>query len=200
MAELNIDDIQQQYGNTLCFYRGKPCKVKSVGKRIKLLDLVTQRNLLVDFSLKDFSGPRTRLGFVNVDESVVFVSRNTIRVMQVGINAANCQFTYPEQASFPHGIAYVVAEVQSLDSPEVANMLLGHYPALKNAYSTAVEFEGTVAFDKQFAVDCQRNVFFKTELVGRYSPENNTIKFNKNKEHLSFLIGERNGQIPRTFE
>lgn len=199
MADLNLADIEQQYANTVCFYKGKPHKVRAVGAKIKLLDLITQKNKLVDFSLKDFSGPRTRLGFVNCDEGVVYVSRLPIRIMLVGINTSNCRVEAPEDQMAPFDLGHITKKVQAMECPEFANMLLGHYPSLKKAFEQAKAFEGTFAFDKQFAVDGAGHVYFRTQQVGNYSSKTGEISFFKNKEHLQLLIGNAYEKAARTF-
>lgn len=199
MADLAIADIEQQYANTVCFYKGKPHKVRGVGNKIKLLDLLTQKTKSVEFSLKDFTGPRTRLGFVNCDDGVVYVSRVPSRIMTVGINTANCRLDILEDAECPVGNSAIIRRVSEMECPEFGRMLLGHYPTLKAAFKQANEENGTVAFDRQFAVTARGQVYYRNVLSGVYNASTNEIKFNKGKEFLQLLIGKAYEQAARTF-
>ncbi len=89
MAELALNDIIQQYSGTVILYNGAVSKVKQVGAKIKLLDLMTQKTKEVEFSFKAFQPPLLRLGFVNVDEAAVYVQRLPMRIYKTGISNEN---------------------------------------------------------------------------------------------------------------
>lgn len=199
MADLNPADVEQQYGHTVCFYKGHPHKVKRVGDKVKLLDIFTQRSKTVEFSLKDFSGPRTRLGFVNYDDSVVYVTRQPVRMMQVGITQNNCRFLTISEEYYPNGRHAAVEKVATMECPEFGEMLLGHYPPLKSAFKLAEENRGATAFDKQFAVGFDGAIYYKDQLVGTYDKKTNTISFKKGKEFLQLLLEKRYEKDARTF-
>jgi len=196
MADLSVTDIIQQFDKTVILYKGRPHKVKQVGKVIKLLDLISQKEKLVEFSLKDFNSPALRLGYVNVDETAIYVARKPVRMMKVGIDFHNCVFVTCEDSTCPNNIKAIRDKVTLMECPEFGLMMLGHYPNLEQAFERACSFEGCVAFDKQFAVDSQGYIFFKGNHVGRY--KNKAITFKPDYHYLNFFLGEMDEKALRS--
>lgn len=188
MAELSLADQQQQYGNSLILYKGKPHKVKQIADTVRLLDLATQRIKYADFSLKDFAPPFFRFGYVNVEETVIYVQRLPLRIMQVGVNDNNCKFAW-NYGDRNRNREEAFRKVAAFECPEVLDMLVGNYPNLKTAYKKAMEHAGSYAFDKQFSVNFNGEIFYKTKSVG-FIHEDDKIIFNKNCEHLDLLLGD----------
>jgi hypothetical protein len=199
MPEISFEDMNQQFAHTVIFYKGKPCKVKTVGAKVKLLNLVTQRSGMVEFSLKDFCPPPLRLGFVNYEETAVYVSRLHARQYQIGLSNNNCRFTIPQNMASPNNKTTLIQKLETFEAPEFADMFFGHYPKLKDAFQHACEFKGAVAFDKQFAVDKAARVFYKTDYVGDYHGEGKIV-FQKVFSHLSLLLNKEYAKTTRTFK
>lgn len=199
MPEISFEDMNQQFAHTVIFYKGKPCKVKQVGAKVKLLNLVTQRSGLVEFKLADFSPPPLRLGYVNYEETAVYVSRLHARQYQIGLSSNNCRMTIPNNMASPNSKSAIIDKLANFEAPEFADMFFGHYPKLKDAFNHASEFKGAVAFDKQFAVDRSARVFYKTDYVGEYQGENK-ISFQKAFSHLSLLLNNEYAKTTRTFK
>jgi len=198
MVELSYEDIIQQYSDCVILYKGKPHKVKEIDhpNKVKILDLNTQRSKWVDFSFKTFAPPLLRLGYVNQDEVAVFVYRTPVRNYFTGINSLNCKIVGNKESYTRNNVGSVVSKVSQMDSPEFADMLLGHYPSLKEAVTRAEEFAGSVAFDKQFAVDLERKVFYKGYQVGNVYGD--TVVFSSDNEHLSLVLGNEYETTART--
>lgn len=201
MADLSVADIIQQYDKTVILYKGIPHKVKQVAKTIKLLDLVKQKEKLVEFSLKDFNSPVLRLGYVNMDETSIYVSRKPVRMMKIGIDYHNCDFLANANSPCPNSISDVIGKMKYMESIEFGKMMLGHYPSLKDAFERAASFEGSVAFDKQFAVDAYANIYFKGNQVGKAteSLKEKDITFYPEHQFLSLMIGNSYEHDARAF-
>lgn len=199
MPNLSHNDIVQQYAEAVVFYKGKPHKVKHIGmNEITLLDIRSQRKKFVEFNLKDFRAPQTRLGMVNLDGSVVYVRRTIKKQFSVGLTATNTEFiSLDAPSSIPRMEAK--SKVKMMECPEFGDMLLGHYPSMKEAYLQAKEFVGTVAFDKQFAIDWRGSVWHRLISIGHYSDEKENILFAKEYKHYSILLKEHHEEVVRDF-
>lgn len=197
MPDLNHDDIVQQYHNTTIFYKGKPHKVKRIGMDdVTIMDLRTQRRKDVEFKLKDFLPVQTRLGMVNMDGVSVYVRRTIRKQYLTGLNNTNTECVAIAGLT-PIDRRVIVEKVKEMECPEFADMLLGHYPTVQSAYNQAVKIGGTVAFDKQWALDAIGNVFLRTELIGQY--ENGKIVLDKSFKHFGVLLKENHEEAVRNF-
>ncbi len=196
-GELTLADQIQQYNDCLILYKGKPHKVKQIAGEIKLLDLLTQRTKLVTFKLADFTAPFMRLGFVNLDETAIYVARKPARMYLVGVNRNNSTAAFCAGASSPGDVLGIQHKALDFDTVEHANMLLGHYPKLGDAIKRAETFGGCVAFDKQFAVDSRHLVFYKGKKCGEVV--RGKVVFNKDLEYLSILLDGNYEKATRTF-
>jgi hypothetical protein len=197
MDDISDQDKIQQFQDTLILYKGKPCKVKQIGPKIKIFNLVTQRPSFVEFSLKEFAPPSLRLGFVNIDEAAVYVSRKHIKQFQIGLSKSNCSFFVNDNMYVPDRRG-AIHKLASLECPEFSDMLFGHYPKLEDAFAQAKEFKGAVAFDRQFAIDCRKQVFYKRWFVGYYEG-GKKIVFDDKYQYLSLLLNGEYEKAKRTF-
>lgn len=195
MADLNLNDIIQQYNGCLIFYKGKPHKVKRCADVITLLDVATQRTKLVEFSLKDFSAPFLRLGYLNVDNTATFIARKSVRMMNVGLNLNNCEFqSHPPAEGIDHKLEMKIYDMECV---EYGDMFFNHYPSLEEARKKAQKLAGSVAFDKQFCIDYNDRIYYKGGHVGAYSGKQ--IEWKAGKNYLSTVLGEYDEKNLRTF-
>lgn len=194
MDNISTEDIRQLFQGCACLYKGRPVYVFNVGgeRTVHFYDMVTQKRESVKFSLKDFMSPLGRLGMVNVLGSVVWTFRIPIRRYSVGLSNENFKIQQLDMPYYPAGSKETVARISQRNCPELAECLRGEYYDILDAYAIAKDYEGAAAFDKQFAVDCDSNIYFKTEKVGYL--DNPTkgiegIEFTKRFEYLETLLG-----------
>lgn len=195
MAEvenLSFEDIIQQYANNIVCYKGKPVYVSNVrgDKTVNVKDLESGKEAKVAFNLKDFKATKERLGMVNVDNTVIYLTRIPVRRMEIGLNGRNlsigkvaCPALDSDYRAF--------ANIQSLQHPSIADTLAGNYPTFPKAYRKATDTNGTYAFDRQFAIDFEGNIYYKTKCVGKAPAKAksvNEIIFFDNFKHLIILL------------
>jgi len=194
MAEvvLSLDDIIQQYMNNVVVYKGKLVKVVDVkgDKTVKIKDLESQKQAVVGFNLKDFRPPKERLGMVNVADSVIHLSRIPVRKMEIGLNGKNLKMTYLG-CPYPQGLRETQTMLKGYDLPEVADTYFNRYPVFPKAFKKAIDSQGTCAFDRQFAVDFNGNIYYKQMAVGTVplkAKNVNDIVFSDKFKYLSILL------------
>lgn len=193
MAEMSVQDIISRFQDSLVMYKDKPTYVKRVGKdgSVVILDLFNQRTDTVAFELKDFTAPMRRLGMVNVEGSVIWAYRNPVRRYKVGLSSENFSAEALGGIHYPEGGATTRNKVKSLQIPELADCLFNKYPTLKQACKYLKQFQGAVAFDKQFAITHNRDIVYKRNIVGYLPNKLETtadIVFNEGFKHLGILL------------
>jgi hypothetical protein len=193
MLEIEVGDIVQMYKHSIITYKNKPVYVVDVARdgEVEIFDISTQRGSFVPFSLKEFKPLNRRLGFVNSRGSAVYVARLPVRKYKVGISQENVKVS-TLNAYYPQGKPETRDHVKQLRSPEVYDALMDKYPSFKEALAYVRKREGAMAFDKQFAVDTEGSVFYKTSIVGTIKRDKDRIediKFIEGKEHLIHFIG-----------
>lgn len=203
MVELSVADIEQLYYKSLILYKGKPAKVLSINrdKTVMLTILASQRKVVVPFIQDDFKPVLGRIGFVNHGGFAFYVQRMPVRRYNIGLTQQN---TVVRGISRHHPEAFRAYDaVAALNTKSICQALDNDYPTLQSAIKAAKEREGSVAFDKQFAVDHMRNIYFKATKVGaiplRYSARNR-IRFEPEYEFLEILVEPHYEKTVRTFE
>lgn len=193
MVEIDVADVRQMYEHTVVMKGSKPVYVSRVGERgeVRFTDLLSNKKDVVEFSLKTFLPPAARrLGMINVCGSVVYASRIPVRRYKVGFSTENINVKHLD-VEYPEGADATLLRIKKLECPEIAEAMLNKYPTLEKALKTVEKFGGAVAFDKQFAVDARKRVWYKTKRVGKV-PDGVTecagIVFDKGHEHLSILL------------
>ncbi len=196
MDEVSIDDLRTFFVGTVILYKGKPCKVRSINenKVYRITNLATGRTASVENAHRDILPPSRRLGMVNICDSTMYVSRVPYRKFQIGICNANVSIRALQGAPYPEGELHTKALLGTFESPCIADCLIGKYPSFEEALKQAEQTEGACAFDKQFAVDSCRRVYYRSQRVGHVpvmkNPTVDDIAFERDQKHLSFLLGE----------
>lgn len=191
--EIAVPDIQQLYQHSLVMYKNKPVYIINVAANgnVQYLDLYSQKELVAPFSLKEFLPPARRLGMVNVKGSVVYAYRVPVRKYKVGIMAENLKVCSLD-IHYPAGAGRTKQFVLDLQTPAIADALANKYPSLEQCIEHLKEFDGAMAFDKQFAITGRGNyIFYKTVLVGRLPPKSKKIEdiaFTEEYKHLGILL------------
>lgn len=201
MVEIDVADVRQMYEHTIVMKGSKPVYISRVGDRgeVRFTDLLSNKKDVVEFTLKTFTPPAARrLGMINVEGSVVYASRLPVRRYKVGLAYENL-IVKSLDVEYPEGKEHTVERVRGLQSTEIAEAMLNKYPTLKEALATVAKFGGAVAFDKQFAVDARRRVYYKTKRVGNVPPGVNEcagIVFDAGNEQLGMLL---DGNYEKTY-
>lgn len=193
MLEIAVDDLRQMYKDSVVFHKNKPVYIEQIGGNgdVAFLDIIAQRREILPFSIKNFVTPTRRIGMVNIMGGVVYAYRLPVRKYKVGISGENIRVSTLD-VDFPRmGRSNPRTMVAGLQCIEVGEALLNKYPTLNQALKMLGEMTYAVAFDKQFAIDRHRNIFYKTQRVGML-PEGKTkvddIVFSKGNEHLILLL------------
>jgi len=188
MAELNHNDVYQLYMDTICTYKGSPVRVTSIDRdlTVNIIMLRHGKNVVVKFDQELFGPPMGRIGFVNEGTHCVYVTRQPVRRFQIGLNRGNIKlhsmpFEDRKAADRDYNIVY------KMTSKGWAKALDNEYPSLAEALRIVTGHGGIVAFDKQFAVDAKRRIYYKTVEVGHIPPRMSTVKRIVFKEQFSHL-------------
>lgn len=189
MPEIAVADIEQRYAKAVVMYKRKPVKVKKIGPdgQMRILDLFSQREETVPFSLKDFTPPALRIGFVNVNGSVVYVTRNPIRRYKAGLSSENTSVA-TLRVHYPDGEGLTLHKVQEMECIELADALLNKYPSKRKCVNHLLQFRGAMAFDKQFAITSDMAVLYKKHIVGEINAGSLEITFYDGYKHLGILL------------
>lgn len=205
MDEILYDDLHTMYLGSVCMYKGEPVKVEQVFMRDKptftLLYLALGKHVDVKFSLKDFSAPVGRIGFVNHGNMAWYVTRRPSRQWSVGLKSGNVLIKSVNSMYRKVGSERVRQEVGKMGIKAVALALKGDYPKFEEALKLAVEHRGVYAFDKQFAIDADKNIFYKTELVGKLTrgKQLQHVEFLPEREYLELPLMQHYDKTFRTF-
>lgn len=187
---MNLADLHNMYYHSLILHRNKPCKVMDINDRgdVLLWDLNDQRSKKVKWDEKNFQAPTRRLGMVNINNTVVFANRIPVRKYWVGLHRNNIEVN--SLLNEAYGDPTVAKEqVKLLQDKAVADALFNRYPSFEEAYETVSMWKMAVAFDKQFAIDTRKAIWYKRDIVGKARGKTiDTIEFDKNKQHLSLLL------------
>jgi len=190
MLNMSVEDIHQKYNNSVVMIDGAAKYVTKVisDEFLRVTDLRTQATEDLAVSPRNLKSPE-RIGFVNLFNSVIYGQRNSMRIMRNGLCKENVEFKVLECPS-PKSKGTVLAHARTLYYPELADALENIYPDLKVALRRAKQHNGTVAFDKQFAVDCNGDVWYKIYKVGKVVK--GAVVFDDSAASLSCLLGDYN--------
>lgn len=188
--EMSIDDIRQKFEGSVVLYQKKPVLFKKVSGdfSVRIFDLMAQKEEQVEFDMKEFQPPPSRVGFVNINGSVVYAVRNAIRRYKLGLSRENFNVSVLD-VPYPDGRSDVyIRLVAGLERRELGEAMLNKYPTLQQAIRRVSQFEGACAFDKQFAIDHVHNVYYKTQKVGHLV--SGAIVFDEGCTHLHLLLNK----------
>lgn len=188
MAEISDHDIEQKYVGSIVMFAKKPVFIKGLYQRgkVKILDLLSQREDIVDFTVEEFKAPATRLGMVNIAGGVLYAYRIPVRRYKLGFSRDNLKVD-SLNVKYEGGGMEAVEKIKSLTSIEFADCIMGKYPNLKQAMKLLEkQGEGAVAFDRQFAVDCRNRIWYKRAVVGGVGDKG--IVFSAGFQHLELLL------------
>jgi hypothetical protein len=193
MVELTSADMQQQYLNNVVLMDGIHVKVVRVNedKTLRVIHIQTgkaQDRIL--FNQDRFKAPNFRLGMCTYNGSTAYVTRVPVRKMGIGLSSENIDIARVGRINDFHGF---IEDISDLVGESIYNTFIGKYLDLATAAQTAkLHGDGVVAFDRQMAVDCNENIYYKDRNVGKYvvnSDKAPYIAFSKNYSYLNKILG-----------
>jgi hypothetical protein len=189
MDDLSVEDIRQLYVGSVCMHKGVPIYFYKVSMEhvVTYYVLETQALKTAKFSLKDFTSPAGRLGFVNVMGGAVYVQRLPVRRFSVGLTKENLLVKTVRGCRYPEGENASIERIKGRNTPELHYTMMGVFPSMEEAYNEAVDVRGCVAFDRQFCINCDTGVYYKTQFVGVYGDKK--INFEPQHKYLELLLG-----------
>lgn len=202
--EMPVEDLNRDLRGCVVMYKNKPVYVTSVGRdgEVVFRELLSQQEGRAPFTIKDFTNPVRRVGFVNLMGSILYVSRVPHRKYYMGLNPQNIQVKSIAGVAYPQGAAYMKQRILSMCIPEIGNAIMDKYPSLSEAIKHTRKHGGAMAFDKQFAVSADRIIYFKGDEVGTVdlvAKCGSDIKWEQGKEHLQLLLDGNYEKTVRDF-
>lgn len=202
MVDITVADIDQLYSKSIIMYRGRPARVVEVNrnKEVTILGLMSGRKSVVPFNQLDFRPVLGRIGFINHGGFAFYVVRNPARRYSIGLTTQNTHIYSVTRDANQVRDSY--NQVTKMSSKGWAQALMNDYPTFRDAINIAKETKGSCAFDKQFAVDAQRNIFFKKQIVGHIPSRMSTIgriEFQPAFQFLEILVENHYEKTVRTF-
>lgn len=190
--KVTVADLCIFFNGQVVLYKDKPAKVKAISadRVFKILDLESGKTVLDKDAIKYITPPLRRLGMVNVDGWVFYLSRKPIRVMQMGLSSQNVSLKELDMGS-EESLAAARKKASELECREIADCLFNRYPSIADCIINNREFGGGMAFDKQFAIDSRRRIWYKTAVVGELPKNCSTaakIEWKKGYEFLTLLL------------
>lgn len=185
-------DLVTYFKNTVCMIDGVPSYVVRISDDNKFYykNLITNEAGYIDFDPKRVRSPDARLGMVNMAGVAYYLQRRPVRRYQMGLTKENTVVGAIEGVDYRNAGLGNEA-LARIDCSEVADALVGNYPSFAEALERVKTFGGVVAFDRQFAIDEARYIYYRKNRVGRVprmvtSPEH--ITFDEGYEYLSCVV------------
>lgn len=194
MGDMSFNDLVQLYEGCLCMYKDEVVKITKCSPEftVNITYLEHGKKANVKFDMEMFSAPLSRIGFVNHGHMAFYMRRAPRRQWAVGITPNNVLVNWPNLkfAMGDNNPYQLIKEVNKLDLKCISNSIKGVYPSYAEAQKAATEHKGMYAFDRQFAVDGERNIYYKLDHIGVMP------KTAKHLEAIKFLDGFDYLQIP----
>lgn len=186
--EILNEDIPQLVKQSVILYKDQPVFVEAINGRIlSLKNLITDKISEAVFSFKDFRAP-SELGMVNIQKTCVYFWRKPMRQWSMGLTFGNSTWEYVSKKYEPLDLYQFTDLMYKFNNKEIANCIINNYPDIKQAVKTALENKSIVAFHRNFAVDGERNIYYKTHgVVGRVNRIHQVI-FDEPCKYLEQLL------------
>lgn len=196
MAEIALsrDDIMQQYLNCIVKYKGRIIFVDSVDEYCKVIFtyLETMKREIAPFNLTDFKVANNRIGMINHNGFVFYGERVPSRKMFIGLSRNNFNMV---RLLAPTGRDYLNSRdaLLSLKDAAIFNSMVNKYPSFTRCLELTENNKNidAMAWDRQFAIDKQRNIYYRSNAVGKLplgKDKESDIVFSKGYEYLSIVL------------
>lgn len=203
MDEIANADIDRDIVNTYMMWQGQLVFVLSRhhGNELSLRFMKTGEIKRKKFIFEDFQPIHGRIGMVNTNGAVSYLTRIPHRKMAIGMSWSNTKKHTVGQRE--DGDLKDYREFLDHEGDFLYKAVANIYPTFYKAHSEAKFKKGYVAFDKQFAVDFLGRVHYKTVgVVGQLAKGKGTLKgviLSPEYAHLEPLLEKNYDKTVRTF-
>lgn len=191
MDEISIQDARTMYQNCLVILRDQPVFIHTIteDRWVTAWDLKEQEFIRFNFREESLQAPSYRLGYVNLGTTCFYVTRAPARSYKVGFSSNNLVMkpSFPGMNREEHKVA--VKTLEEMTSVAMYKTIKGIYPTMEEAYERAKKCRGSVAFDRQFAVAHNRDIYYRGSLVGKLTQ--GSVEFREGCEYLSAVMPSR---------
>lgn len=191
-ARVTDEDLRQYWRGCSAMLGDDPVFILDIKKApggklsIRFKDLKDMALRTREVEPGEIKSPDSRMGFMNMNGLAAYLVRRPVRKFMMGINEYNTKVEYLNRCQYNQRI-----HVYNPQCPEFASMIKGEYPSLEEAYEMVGDFGGAVAFDRQFAIDEDHFLYYKTTHVGEVARVGGKVvtEFKNGYQHLSSVIG-----------
>lgn len=187
----SVDDLAQIFTDSVIVYDGEPVYVKSVSKDrelsvIPLNKPFTAANIkTVNIEDGKFNFTPVSLGFCNEGGDSFYVTRVPKRQYKQGLVKTSISAQYINEGYSNDGLR----KVRGLVCCSMYSCIKGEYPSIETAIKS-IDKKGTrsIAFSRNFSIDEEFNLYYKTDKVGMIDVYSGKYSFNKSKMFLKELL------------
>jgi hypothetical protein len=183
----SYEDLRTMFLRTLVIYKGSLVFVSEIGpdRNCALFWLKTQKQRVVQNPFDSFTTQAMRIGMVNIHSHCVYVERLPVRKWRCGVDLSNLSVH-----NFPEGgenYRQSKETFHTLTCSAISDAVFGVYPTYKEVYDHLQKFNGVMAFDKQFAISSEGDLYYKTTRVG--SATQDGPEFTLKYQYLKQVMG-----------
>lgn len=182
----SYEDLRTMFLRTLVIHKGSLVFVSEIGhdRSCSLFGLKTQKQRIVKNPFDAFTTQAMRIGMVNIHSHCVYVERLPVRKWRCGVDLTNLSvYPFPEDGEHYRQSKETFS---TLTCAAISDAVFGKYPTYKEVYSHLQQFNGIMAFDKQFAISSEGALFYKTLRVG--SATKDGPEFNLKYKYLESVM------------
>lgn len=193
MYKVSAADLRQMFEGTVVMYKKRPVFVVKISGTFdaQILHMQSRKTEVIKCNINTFTPCCRRLGMMNVNDSVVYVTRLPMRQYAVGYSRDTLRIRPLDGALYPRGRVDTTMLAYEVNTEAFANILFGKYPSFRQSIEQSQVIAGTMAWDRQFAVSNGKQVFYKNKCVGTVNGKSvEDILFKPEYKHLSILLNK----------
>lgn len=182
--DISVRDLRTMYQHSVVLWKGVPVYISEIDEayKVKIFDLGVQKYKIVKWIPENFIPPSVRIGYVNMGTNCFYAHRIPARRYKIGLSSDNVIRLEQDHRMSPAEKEEAGNILSRFKSTSLYDALMNKYPSLEEAFQEAKDNNGYVAFDKQFAVGYDGQVFYKGRQVGNYM--NGAVEFKDSFSHL----------------
>lgn len=187
--EAGLDDLNTLFLQTVIRYKKQPVYVKAITNNRELvlqaLENVKEKFPEISLTDSDLDFTPVPLGFANYNGNAFYLSRIPSRQYKQGLASNNLVVDCLTEGN---KTALASKELKKVCNRSISSCILGKYPSLQQALKLITEGALSVAFHRQFAVDEDWNILYKTESVGSVNGDTGEVWFKRTKGYLKGVL------------